>query len=237
MRAPRAHLFSSGFFFKFKTSTSTLSPLQILLDNPPDSCEGDLQLPRNRWQRPGIGIVDENFAPCLSNVISPKNFVDSKKYFCQSRWIQVGYHEKLTNLAMTTFCIFRKNDQVQKYFRQSRWIQVGYHEKLTNLAMTTFCIFRKNDQVQKYFRQSRWIQVGYHEKLILLTPHFDAQIPSKDDLSEIFRPDNQFWRWAQTAARTSELITPGMISWSRSNEEKIFLKLFRIKFQRVRRSF
>ena len=57
-------------------------------------------------------------------------------------------------------------------------------------------------------------------RIILLTPRFDAQIPSKDDFSEIFWPDNPFWWWAQMAAYMSELITRGMISRTRSNKEK-----------------
>ena len=63
-------------------------------------------------------------------------------------------------------------------------------------------------------------------RIILLTPRFDAHIPSKDNLSEISWLDCPFWWWARMAACTSELITRGHDQLIQVKWRKNFLENF-----------
>ena len=74
----------------------------------------------------------------------------SKKYFCQSRISQSCDHVKLTILAMTTFCIFRKNDKVQKIFLSKSHQPILRSRKVNHSGNDDFLHFQ-NDKVQKIF--------------------------------------------------------------------------------------
>ena len=83
----------------------------------------------------------------------------SKKYFCQSRISQSCDHVKLTILAMTTFCIFKKwqNDKVQKIFLSKSHQPILRSRKVNHSGNDDFLHFHKkwqspkNDKVQKIF--------------------------------------------------------------------------------------